>query len=200
MKVKEGKPTDFVPDKNNANQGSQRGQKMIQDSLQEDGAGRGIVVDKNDNVAAGNKTLESAVDVGIDKAIIVETTGNELVITKRLDWDLYEDESPRRYAYRDNRSSEVSLNWDPNQLLLDKEAGVDFSGLFYENVFDEATAKAKDVAPLDPGAQISKADELQKIWKTQLGQIWQIGPHRIACGDCTDKKVVEAVMGGNIND
>lgn len=137
MKVTEGKPTDFAPDKDNANQGTQRGQKMIQDSLQEDGAGRGIVVDKNDNVVTGNKTLESAVDVGIDKAIIVETTGNELVITKRLDWDLYEDESPRRYAYRDNRSGELSLNWDPAQLLLDKEAGVDFSGLFYENEFDE---------------------------------------------------------------
>lgn len=145
MKVTEGKPTDFIPDKDNANQGSPRGQKMIQDSLQEDGAGRGIVVDKNNNVVAGNKTLESAVDVGIDKAIIVETTGNELVITKRLDWDLYEDESPRRYAYRDNRSSEVSLNWSPEQLLLDKEAGVDFNGLFFENEFDEITDAIPDV-------------------------------------------------------
>ncbi len=145
MKVTEGKPTDFIPDKDNANQGSPRGQKMIQESLQEDGAGRGIVVDKNDNVVAGNKTLESAVDVGIDKAIIVETTGNELVITKRLDWDLYEDETPRRYAYRDNRSGELSLNWSPEQLLIDKEAGIDFSGLFFENEFDEIADTIPDV-------------------------------------------------------
>ncbi len=39
-------PTDFVPDRGNANQGTQHGQKMIQESLQEDGVGRGVVVDE----------------------------------------------------------------------------------------------------------------------------------------------------------
>lgn len=197
MKVTEGKPTDFIPDKDNANQGTQRGQKMIQESLQEDGAGRGIVVDKNDNVVAGNKTLESAVDIGIDKAIIVETTGNELVITKRLDWDLYEDESPRRYAYRDNRSSEVSLQWDPEQLLIDKEAGVDFSGLFYDNEFDEITAGLKQDPPPDPDPQISKADELQKKWGVKLGDVWQLGRHKIACIDSLDEEAVRVLIGGD---
>lgn len=145
MKIKEGKPTDFVPDKDNANQGTQRGQKMIQDSLQEDGAGRGIVVDRNDNVVSGNKTLENAVDIGIDKAIVVETTGNELVVTKRMDWDLYEDESPRRYAYRDNQSALKSINFSPDQLALDVEAGIDFSGIFYTEEIDEILDRVPNI-------------------------------------------------------
>ena len=34
------------------------------------------------------------------------------------------------------------------------------------------------------------------MWKVKPGDLWQIGEHRLACGDCTDKAVVERVMGG----
>ena len=64
MKVTEVKLTDLKPDNLNGNLGTERGQKMIQDSLREDGAARGIVIDKNGTVIAGNKTLENAVDIG----------------------------------------------------------------------------------------------------------------------------------------
>src|SRR5580704_15176869 len=33
----------------------------------------------------------------------------------------------------------------------------------------------------EPPAHIDKASELQKKWGTALGQIWQIGPNRLAC-------------------
>lgn len=49
----------------------------------------------------------------------------------------------------------------------------------------------RDVEP-----QIDKADELRQKWGVSLGQVWQLGEHRLACGDCTDRAVVEAVMGG----
>jgi DNA modification methylase len=50
--------------------------------------------------------------------------------------------------------------------------------------------------PEDVGPQVDRAAELQEIWGTQLGQIWELGEHRLAVGDCTDRGVVEAVMGG----
>ncbi len=43
--------------------------------------------------------------------------------------------------------------------------------------------------------QIDKAEELQKEYGTALGQIWMLGEHRLAVGDCTDKAVVKRVMG-----
>jgi len=46
----------------------------------------------------------------------------------------------------------------------------------------------------DPGAQIDKADELRQKWGVELGQLWQLGEHRLICGDCTDRAVVERVM------
>jgi hypothetical protein len=36
----------------------------------------------------------------------------------------------------------------------------------------------------DERPQIDGADELQKKWKTALGQTWQVGRHRVHCGDC----------------
>jgi len=50
--------------------------------------------------------------------------------------------------------------------------------------------------PEDPGPQIDRAAELQEKWGTELGQIWELGDHRLAVGDCTDKAVVDAVMMG----
>jgi len=196
VEIKKAKLTDFIPDSNNANKGTQRGQKMIQTSLQEDGAARSIVVDQNGNVVAGNKTLENAVDIGIDQAIVVETTGNELVVTKRMDWNLHEDESPRRYAWRDNQSALISIDFDPEVLAADLAAGVDFSGIFT----DEEQAGILDGLGGEPPKEpeppdTSKADQLQEIWEVKLGDVWQCGPHRVACGDCTDRAVFEGVMG-----
>jgi DNA modification methylase len=48
----------------------------------------------------------------------------------------------------------------------------------------------------DPGAQIDKAEELRVKWGVELGQLWKLGEHRLICGDCTDKAVVDRVMGG----
>lgn len=52
-------------------------------------------------------------------------------------------------------------------------------------------AQGKDTPP-----PVDRAAELQAKWGTALGQVWQLGEHRLACGDCTDPAVVEAVMWG----
>jgi DNA modification methylase len=43
---------------------------------------------------------------------------------------------------------------------------------------------------VDPPAQIDKAAELQAKWGTSPRQAWQIGPHRLVCGDCRDEGTV----------
>ena len=52
----------------------------------------------------------------------------------------------------------------------------------------------KEVEDVEP--QIDKAEELRVKWGVELGQLWQLGEHRLICGDCTDKVVVDRVMGG----
>jgi len=48
----------------------------------------------------------------------------------------------------------------------------------------------------DPGAQVDRAEELRVKWQVESGQLWKLGEHRLICGDCTDRTVVERVMGG----
>jgi len=49
--------------------------------------------------------------------------------------------------------------------------------------------------PDDPGAQIDKAEELQEKWQVQRGQVWQVGRHRLMCGDSTSAEDVGRLMG-----
>ena len=51
--------------------------------------------------------------------------------------------------------------------------------------------------PEDVEPQLDKAEELREKFGVETGQLWQLGSHRLICGDCTDKAVVERVMGGS---
>jgi hypothetical protein len=60
--------SDLVPDERNANRGTPRGNAMIELSLRTCGAGRSILIDKNNRVIAGNKTVENAglIEINLD--------------------------------------------------------------------------------------------------------------------------------------
>ena len=51
--------------------------------------------------------------------------------------------------------------------------------------------------PADAEPQIDRAEELNKVWRVTLGDLWQIGSHRLLCGDSTRKEDVGRVMGND---
>ena len=177
----------LTPDRENANEGTQRGRGLLEKSLRQLGAGRSILADKYGNVIAGNKTLESAADIDLPVRI-VETDGNELVVVKRTDLDLYSetDKRARQLAYADNKVAEIDLAWKPEQVA------VDFEPLeLKEWGFDNPNPPVADAEP-----QIDKAAELNEKWQVKTGDLWQIGEHRLLCGDSTKREDVERVMQG----
>jgi hypothetical protein len=136
------------PDRKNANKGTERGRYMVEASLRETGAGRSILLDKDGRIIAGNKTFEAASDIGLPVRV-VETDGTELVAVKRTDLDLDDDTgTARKLAYYDNRSAQVGLDWDAEQMLADLGAGLDLSAMFKQDELDEllATIGAPDEA------------------------------------------------------
>lgn len=136
--------SDLVPDSRNANRGTVRGLAMLEDSLREDGAARGILLDRNGNVIAGNKTLSAAVDLGFEEIIIVPTDGKQLVATQRVDVDL---DSPqgRRMGLRDNRVAQVDLDFDPDVLKSLQDEGIDLSTLWDEDELTEVLNQIPNV-------------------------------------------------------
>jgi hypothetical protein len=159
--------TELRPDPSNANAGSERGQYMLDASVAETGLHRGVAVDANGFLVAGNKTHQAAIDAGFKKAIVVETDGDTLIVTKRRDFDLLDDDpnnKARKAAYFDNRSSEVSLTWNAEQLLADMQSGLDLSTMFRQDELDELLA---DIRVPEPEAQKepqTKAECLVEIY------------------------------------
>ena len=101
----------LIPDNKNFNKGTQYGQHLIENSLRKFGAGRSILLDKNNKIISGNKTTENAYIVGIDDVIVVESDGTKLIAVKRTDIDL-DSETGRELALADNATVRANLEWD----------------------------------------------------------------------------------------
>ncbi|MCD8294467.1 MAG: hypothetical protein LUE27_04355, partial [Clostridia bacterium] len=115
LRMKEMQITDIVPDNLNINLGTEDGKRLLEESLRRLGAGRSILLDKNNRVVAGNKTLEAAIKLGLVKVKVVDTDGTELVAVKRGDLDLDTKEG-REMAIADNAVAAANIRFDENAL------------------------------------------------------------------------------------
>ena len=166
---------------------------MVRQSIEDYGAGRSVLLDQDDTVIAGNKTVEAAQEMGIPIRV-VETDGTELLAVKRTDIDL-DTPRGRELAIADNRAAETGLDWDTDVLLGLQDKGTDLS-LFWGD--DEINTWKPQEIPEAPGADIDQAEALREKWQTATGQLWKIGDHRLLCGDCTNPQDVDRVLDGDV--
>lgn len=102
-------------DSNNFRLHGERNKRVIHKSLVECGAGRSILIDKDDCIIAGNGVYEQAQALGIPVRVI-ETDGRELIAVKRN--DLATDDDRRKLlALADNHTSDTSVFNE--QIILD---------------------------------------------------------------------------------
>ncbi len=102
-------------DPNNFRLHGEQNKRIIHKSLVECGAGRSILIDKDDCIIAGNGVYEQAQCLGIPVRII-ETDGNELIAVKRNDLTT-NDNRRKLLALADNHASDTSIFND--QIVLD---------------------------------------------------------------------------------
>jgi len=133
-------------DDKNFNKHTEYGMSLLEKSLRENGAGRSILIDKDNNIIAGNGIIEAAGSVGLEKVKIVETTGDEIVAVKRTDISL-DSEQGRRMAFADNATASADLEWDEENLKEQSEKygfdpsdwGVDILSFDMDEVVDTAS-------------------------------------------------------------
>jgi len=184
----------LTPDENNANAGTERGGYMLDYSIGFSGPARSVVADRHGTIVAGNKTHAAAGAAGIEKAVILHTTGDALVVVMRDDFDLSEEGNPARtYAYLDNQSSAVGLAWDAKQIAADHVSGaVDFMPIMFDDELAallKAAAGAEETPGLD-GLDVGGKGEQWRIIldgydseaaaRADVGRDWSIlGPAKV---------------------
>lgn len=196
------KPTEQVvdietlqQDTRNFNRGTAEGEKLMDKSFQTLGAGRSILIDRNGNIIAGNKSQLAAMKAGIRKVRVIETDGSELVAVKRTDVDI-DSKKGRELALADNVTTQVNLAWDEAQLAeVAPQYGIDTSawGVDLPAAANPLEAQETKEDNFDPDAE-----KVEPV--TKYGDIWQLGNHILMCGDSTKRKDVERLMNGKLAD
>lgn len=162
--------------------------RQIADSITAFGFNNPVLIDGADEVIAGHGRLEAAT----------------LLEQKQVPTICLEDLSPeqvRAYVIADNRLAEKA-GWDHELLALEfldlsnLDLDFDIQAIGFETpeidlvISDLAAARAKDdteetLPEPGPGPAVS-----------QPGDLWQIGPHRLICGDATDASTYDRLMAG----
>ena len=183
---------DLKPDPNNANRGTERGHRIVNNSIQRHGAGRSGLAARDGTMIAGSQTLEEMAALGM-KIKPVHTTGDEWVVVIRDDVEPGSEQATLM-GLEDNRGAQEGIEWDPG-ILAELAQQFDVSGLF---TGDELAEWAQPSEP-EAGAGGDEFDTTPDDGPTraQLGDLWIIGGvHRLLVGDCTDPANVARLMGG----
>ena len=132
---------------------------------------------KHNTIVEGHGRVLACKQLGIDKVPCI-----------RLDH--LTDEQRREYAIVHNKSSELALYDFDN--LADELADLDLSDFDFDFGIDTDAEEEIEIVE-DEAPEVDEENEPI----TKLGDIWQLGRHRLMCGDSTDKATVELLMNGN---
>lgn len=129
-----------------------KNKRVIRKSLEDCGAGRSVLIDKDNLLIAGNGVYEQAQELGIPVRVI-ETDGKELVVVKRTDLSS-DDEKRKLLALADNYASDTSefdldlvmRDFSPEELDL-WEFSVSLDEESIPPIPEELTAPKKDNLP-----------------------------------------------------
>ncbi|UXE04738.1 DNA methyltransferase [Arthrobacter phage Shambre1] len=160
----------------------------IAKSLMENGQYKPIILrDGTNETLVGNHTLKAARRLGWDKiaAEHIEVTSDAhalqiaLVDNAGNDWGTYDK--------KDLADLLASLP-DPTY------------GTGYDKESVTAAMYGLEQEPAELAEDVDDVPAEPEKPKTRPGDVWELGPHRLVCGDATDPRVLEALMGADVAD
>lgn len=167
--IREGQLSELIPDDKNMNRHTPYGMSLIEKSIRENGLGRSILVDKDNRIIGGNGVVETAAAVGMEDTIVVETTGDKLVVVKRMDVSL-DSKRGRSMAMADNATALADIDWDVETVKeVAGEWGVEPQdwGVVLDDETESIEAEDRDnlkgFVKVSLSLTLEEADELERL-------------------------------------
>lgn len=179
MRVVEKKLDDLIPYAKNAKRHDETQIANVAESIRQFGFVQPIVVDKNGVIVIGHCRALAAKRLGMEKVPCVMV-------------DELTDEQVKALRIIDNKTNESP--WDM-EMLAEELPDIDLSGFDFDFGIDlpEESKEDEDKEIVEDEAPEVDEDSEPIV---KLGDIWQLGRHRLMCGDSTDKATVELLMDG----
>lgn len=176
MQIIELATEDLTPYANNP-RNNDAAVRAVAASIREFGFKVPIVIDSNNVIVAGHTRHRAAQLLQLDTVPCIRA-------------DDLTEEQVQAFRLADNKTAELA-EWDDDKLAVElaQLKSIDMSAFGFDELSDTAEVDEMDD---DPDAM---AEEITEPI-TQLGDIWQLGEHRLICGDSTDKAVVSKLMDG----
>jgi len=181
MKIEKVQISELTFDPENARTHDQRNLEAIQGSLTEFGQRKPVVITSENVIVAGNGTVQAATGLGWSHIDVVRVPS---------DWSR---DQVKAFALADNRTAELA-QWDKTvlsaQLLELDEAGFDIEALG----FDLVAEKTLDEVVQDEVPEPSPEPDAKS------GDMWQLGDHRLICGDSTVPETYDRLLHDGLSD
>ena len=183
MKITQKKVTELIPYVNNSRTHSNEQVAQIAASIKEFGWTNPILVDGTNGIIAGHGRLLAARKLGYTEVPTIELA------------DLTETQK-KAYIIADNRLA-LNAGWD-NEMLTIELNDLLADGFALEMLgFDPKELAALLEPEVIEGLTDEDAvPEVPEEPKTKLGDIYQLGNHRLMCGDSTSIDAVDELMDG----
>jgi DNA modification methylase len=187
VKITQKKVTELIPYVNNSRTHSDEQVAQIAASIKEFGWTNPILIDGDNGIIAGHGRLLAARKLGHKEVPTIELK------------DLTETQK-KAYIIADNRLA-LNAGWD-NEMLT-----IELNDLLADGfALDILGFDPKEIAALlEPEVVEGLTDEdavpdVPEEPKTRLGDIYQLGNHRLMCGDSTSIDAVDKLMDGTYPD
>ena len=180
------------PYANNARTHSKKQIRQIADSIERFGFTNPVLVSDEHEIIAGHGRVMAAKFLGLRE-----------VPTLRLS---HLSEAERRaYVIADNKLA-LNAGWDTELLAIELQGLIDldvdvtitgFSVAEVDLVLDDARERSSDSGALSPADRIPDVPVAAVV---RSGEVWDLGNHRLLCGDATKRLHLDALVSGETVD
>jgi site-specific DNA-methyltransferase (adenine-specific) len=178
---------DIKPDSRNTNKHTEYGMHTLDNSLEQVGIIESVTISNDNVIISGNARHEKIGQKFSKDAIVVETDGTTPIVIKRTDIQSGTKEF-HKASILANTVAQKNQNIDVELVeVIADEFDFELEEVFVEVVEEESHLEAQedDFDATPPETPI-----------TVLGDLYEIGEHRLLCGDSTDSDQVAKLMNG----